>query len=852
MRTRWMVTATVAVAVLVGPVPQTRADALDEVGPAASPSASAEGTDPVDVDDPAGSLTELAVEIPSPTADVGARRLPSAEADSSDLLLQTPLDDTRVVSQVFETQTFQTVGMTWPVGADVTGLAPQIRTRADGVWSDWVALETTDETPDAGTPDAMNEDRAGTPSVWVSDAQAVQLSAAITPDGGPSGLELALVASGTVDVPAGLSSSVQAVDLPTTPPRVITRGEWGARAQACTPDVAQRVVGVVVHHTAGPNSYASVADAMAQIRNDQRYHIESRGWCDIGYNFLVDKWGNVYEGRANSINRPVIGVHAGGFNTGTVGIAMLGDFSTVAPSSAMLAGVGQIAAWRLAAYQVDPRSTITYQTGGGENSRYPAGAVVQLPAIFSHRDVGTTACPGNAGYAGLGQVRQTATDWYLAWPEWTSGPSVSPQMRLLWDRWGGPDGPIGVPTASQRCDLSPEGCVQQFSGAAVYWSPQTGAQAVGGLLLTRWKASGGPAAGIGYPTSSVFGCPASGCTQTFQSGVVTWSPGTGAQVVGGVIYRRYAALGGSDTLGYPSTTVLGCDATAGCTQVFTRARIAWSGATGAQAIGGILGSTWTSLGGATGTLGYPTTSQLGCDATAGCVQAFRNGAIAWKGTTGARAMSSTVATEWIARGAGQSIGYPLETVLTCGAGGCVQRFERGVAVAATGHVARLVGGVILNRWKATGGLTSPLGLPTTTVLSCDPAAGCFQLFDRGAVAWSSRTGAQAVPGPIQSRWRLSGGAAAVGYPVQSVTSCAAGVDCVQLFERATATWSSATGAHLVGGVIRSRWNATGGAGGPLGLPTSTVLACDPVVGCTQTFEGGQIRWTAATGAVVGS
>ncbi|NKY07537.1 hypothetical protein HF998_11235, partial [Cellulomonas hominis] len=565
---------------------------------------------------------------------------------ADDLVLEEASAPDRVVSSAVETGEFETVGLTWPAGLDATGLEAQVRTRTDGVWSDWQTLgtaEPTDQTPDDGTVDDRLAARGGTDALWVGSSDAVQLST--TADAAAAGgLRLALVSAGDVTAPVDARVSTASLgSAVTSPPRVISRAEWGARAPSCTPDVAQQIVGAVVHHTAGSNAYANPAEAMAQIRNDQRYHIESRGWCDIGYNFLVDKFGNIYEGRANSLTQPVIGVHAGGFNTGTVGISMLGDYSTTVPSGAQLDAVGQVAAWRLAAYQVDPRSTITYRTGGGENSRYPAGSVVQLPAIFAHRDTAFTSCPGQAAYDRLGTVRQAATTWYLSWPEWGSGPSVSPQMRLLWDRWGGPDGPIGVPVTGQRCDLAPAGCVQQFTGADVYWSPQTGAQAVGGLILNRYRASGEQAA-IGYPTDSVFGCPASGCTQSFQSGVITWSPGTGAQLVGGAVYGRWKASGGlAAGIGYPTTTVLGCDPAAGCTQWFQSGRVTWSGATGAHIIGGILGSTWDALGGAPGSLGYPTSTQLACDPGAGCAQTFSGGVIAWKAATGARAAGAAVA-----------------------------------------------------------------------------------------------------------------------------------------------------------------------------------------------------------------
>ncbi len=188
---------------------------------------------------------------------------------------------------------------------------------------------------------------------------------------------------------------------------MITRAEWGAGPQACTPGVASGLVGAVLHHTADPNTYTTVAQAMQQICNDQAYHINSMGWCDIGYNFLVDKWGNIYEGRAGSIQEPVIGAHAGGFNTGTVGIAMIGTYSDVTPSAAMQEAVAQVIAWRLAAYHRDPAGTMTYTTSGGSD-KYAAGTTVTLPVVMGHRDVYLTACPGNAGYATLPSVRARA------------------------------------------------------------------------------------------------------------------------------------------------------------------------------------------------------------------------------------------------------------------------------------------------------------------------------------------------------------------------------------------------------------------------------------------------------------
>lgn len=332
----------------------------------------------------------------------------------------------RAVSDVLETDGFQTVGVTWPQGADAEGLDPQVRTRAaDGTWSDWHDLPVSDDAPDAGSPDAEHALRGGTDPLWVGDADAVQVSFAAdaadpadmslalvdVPDAAGSGSTSGALATGAATVSNALymASSADVVQTATGMPHVISREEWGARPQVCQPAVASSLVGAVVHHTADPNTYTTVAEAERRIRADQAYHIDGRGWCDIGYNFIVDKWGNIYEGRDNSMTQAIIGVHAGGFNTGTVGVSMLGTYDS-APSAATVQSVAQIIGWRLGYYGINPQSTFTYHTLGGENSRYGV-ADVTMSRVIGHRDVAYTACPGNGGYAALPQIRSLAASY---------------------------------------------------------------------------------------------------------------------------------------------------------------------------------------------------------------------------------------------------------------------------------------------------------------------------------------------------------------------------------------------------------------------------------------------------------
>lgn len=377
------------------------------------------------VEEPVDStLVELDVVVPEVAGGEVAQspELTQALADDEVVAAAEVVATDRVASEVVDTTDVQTIGLTWPAEADGAALAPELRVQTAGEWSPWQPIGEDPEAPDAGTADAANAAlRGGTEAVWIGDAEAVQLSFAA--DAGdtaqPDDVTLVLVGSEEVPLPAndGLVGEV-AVDATSasysTGPvaaaapalTIIPRSAWGARDQVCTPDVASALVGAVVHHTAGSNDYATQAEAMQQIRNDQRYHIEGRGWCDLGYNFVVDKWGTIYEGRANSLLQPVVGVHAGGFNTGTVGVSMLGTYAAP-PSGQTQQAVAQIIGFRLGAYGVNPNGTMQYATGTGENSKYQ-NQTVTLPRVFGHRDVAYTNCPGDGGYAALGNIRSVA------------------------------------------------------------------------------------------------------------------------------------------------------------------------------------------------------------------------------------------------------------------------------------------------------------------------------------------------------------------------------------------------------------------------------------------------------------
>ncbi|MGW5098268.1 peptidoglycan recognition protein family protein [Streptomyces nodosus] len=190
-------------------------------------------------------------------------------------------------------------------------------------------------------------------------------------------------------------------------PRIVTRSGWGA-------DENLRESGFVytgglkaafVHHTATGNNY-TCAQAPSVIRSIYRYHVVSSGWRDIGYNFLIDKCGNIYEGRAGGVDKPVMGAHTLGFNSDTTGIAVLGTYTGTAPSAAAVDAVAAVSAWKLGLYGVDPRGRTYLQSAGG--NLYPKGENARLNVISGHRDGFATECPGKLLYDRLGSVRSTA------------------------------------------------------------------------------------------------------------------------------------------------------------------------------------------------------------------------------------------------------------------------------------------------------------------------------------------------------------------------------------------------------------------------------------------------------------
>ncbi|OKX85397.1 LGFP repeat-containing protein [Corynebacterium glutamicum] len=217
-------------------------------------------------------------------------------------------------------------------------------------------------------------------------------------------------------------------------PKVISRAGWGANESLrCSNPTIDKdgVSAITIHHTAGSNNYTE-AQAAAQVRGAYSYHAQTLGWCDIGYQSLVDKFGNIYEGRAGGMTNAVQGAHAGGFNQNTWAISMMGDYSTVTPPTATITAVGELAGWRAKVAGFDPTGTDTHYSEGTSYAKYSSGTPVVLKNIFAHRDVGYTTCPGDAGYAQMENIRQIAKAKYTSLQNGNTGgtttaPSTTPK-----------------------------------------------------------------------------------------------------------------------------------------------------------------------------------------------------------------------------------------------------------------------------------------------------------------------------------------------------------------------------------------------------------------------------------------
>jgi uncharacterized protein with LGFP repeats len=461
------------------------------------------------------------------------------------------------VREVSQSTPFSMVALT---GDDLTGTSAQIRAKhRDGSWGPWYGAETVESNADDEGPGSAHGPR-GTEPLFVGLTTAVQIAvtrptgAPVTtpPPTGPTTAGLGYVPANTErslaqNLSAVLITPPQApvdaqfspptgVLAPGQPPSVISRAQWGAdESMRCGgPVYDDGVKAAIVHHTAGSNDY-SPEDSAAIVRAIYAYHTRTLGWCDIAYNALVDKYGQVFEGRAGGMDKPVEGSHTGGFNKDTWGVAMLGDFDDVPPTEIQLRTVGRLIGWRLGLDHVDPKGTVVLTSAGSSYTHFPLGATPTLPTIFTHRDVGNTDCPGAAAYAAMPEIRDIAARFNDP-----PGPAtLEDQLRggaiyAKWHALGADKGAVGSPRAPEAAAEGDTRYVT-FNRGAIYWSPETGAEPVTGAIYDAWASLGYERGLLGLPTSGEIQEP-EWVVQNFQHGTLNFDRETGmvTRVVDGV------------------------------------------------------------------------------------------------------------------------------------------------------------------------------------------------------------------------------------------------------------------------------------------------------------------------------
>ncbi len=289
--------------------------------------------------------------------------------------------------------------------------AAWVRGSMDGeVWSDWAALVIEAEHgPDPGTDEARATNPASEP-VYLGEVRWIQFRI----DGQPGELEAHVVETAgrqrslltrVTDAWRRIAWREPSAGAAPGQPDIISRDVWGG--DRCVgdkepPGLTDGVRAMFIHHTATAGAYSEAAapDVVYAICN---YHANTRGWKDIGYNFLIDVYGNIYEGRAGGVDQPVWGAHTGGFNYYSFGVGLIADHNVSSVGAAAQLSLIELAAWKLDIHHVDPSQAITIESLG--STRYDQGVIVDMPTVAGHRDASSTSCPGNLCYPLLGGFR---------------------------------------------------------------------------------------------------------------------------------------------------------------------------------------------------------------------------------------------------------------------------------------------------------------------------------------------------------------------------------------------------------------------------------------------------------------
>ena len=434
---------------------------------------------------------------------------------------------TELTSERQDVTGYGAVGVTWEHGTalEEDEITVQVRTETDDTWTGWMPVEYHDDHgPDPDSAEARHA-RPGTDELLIGNVDGVQVKVT-TPDGAPpSDLKLAVISPGEpvatkveapeidtreLDEAAGdpvegdpvegdPTADPDAIDLQaatyTPKPVIYSRAQWGADEKMRDKSSLHyfEVHAGFVHHTVNANDYTE-AEVPGLLRSIYAYHTQSRGWSDIGYNYLVDRFGRIWEGRYGGVDRPVVGAHTLGYNDYAFAMSAIGNFDIKKPPAAMIQAYGALFAWKLSLHGVDASS--------------PSQMVgrTAFQAINGHRDAASTACPGKYLYAKIPRIRQLAAAAQRGWAgrELESNLASTPHPDLIVRNATDKMGYI-IPTGGLTAFAAGKTVATGFSGVdAVVASPDLTGDAKGDLLVRGKSGEAGVMPGAGDGT---FGDP---------------------------------------------------------------------------------------------------------------------------------------------------------------------------------------------------------------------------------------------------------------------------------------------------------------------------------------------------------
>jgi hypothetical protein len=471
------------------------------------------------------------------------------------------------------TQDFRMVAVTWDHLSAPTSMKIQVRVLDAGTWSNWQRLEVDDDGP-AATQEKSSV-RDGTVPDWVDHATGVDVRvwvpvAAKAPthmkvsaiDPGVSAFDSTIAADNRIwaggqplpGSPALTGQTPKAL----LQPKMITRKQWGvdpSLGDACwAPRYGRTIKMVFVHHTAESNNYTEKESASI-VRGIYAYHTQSRAWCDIGYNFLVDRYGNVFQGRRGGIRKPVRGAHAGDYNVGSAGISLMGNFEHATPPPVMRRALVRLIAWRLGT---------SYRPARGWTEVYGS----KFRRISGHRDAMATACPGQVVYDWLPTLRARVAK------------RIGDFHTAIYNKWmdeGGANGFLGLPFMGEHWQQG--GWFTVFDHGRIYSKKPAGTHELHGAILAKYRRLGGIGSRLGFPTTDVWKTTAPGAVHaSFQLGRIYSKPRTGTHWIYGSILSAWVKQGQSTgPLGLPTSDVY--DVSVGKRQDFQHGTATWNATT---------------------------------------------------------------------------------------------------------------------------------------------------------------------------------------------------------------------------------------------------------------------------------